>query len=413
MNGTARRIAKNTASLMMADAVSKGLLFLLIILIARNLGDVTFGKYSFTFAFTSLFVVFADFGLSTLTIREIARNREYAGKYLGNISLIKLLLSIITGIFIVISINLLDYPSDTILAVYFAGAYVIVNSFNQFLRAFFRAFEKMEYEAVTRITERILLFIAVASMLHFGYGLVPIISVFFIVSVFNFFVTIVLVLKRFVKPSYEIDLKFCRGIIKEAIPFSLAIAFSAIYFRIDTVMLSLMQSDNVVGWYSAAYQILEGGTMLSVSFVSAIFPFFSKMHNNNEKHKAAFLKAFKYLFILGIAIASFITLYADFIISFLYGAEFLNSIYTLKILSWALFLIFLEYLFSQSLYAMNMQKINMYLMGICMILNILLNLILIPIYSHNGAAIATLLTEFTLLTLSFVYVNSKLKFIPY
>ncbi|MCK5387080.1 MAG: flippase, partial [Gammaproteobacteria bacterium] len=275
---------------MMADAVSKGLLFLLIILIARNLGDVTFGKYSFTFAFTSLFVVFADFGLSTLTIREIARNREYAGKYLGNISLIKLLLSIITGIFIVISINLLDYPSDTILAVYFAGAYVIVNSFNQFLRAFFRAFEKMEYEAVTRITERILLFIAVASMLHFGYGLVPIISVFFIVSVFNFFVTIVLVLKRFVKPSYEIDLKFCRGIIKEAIPFSLAIAFSAIYFRIDTVMLSLMQSDNVVGWYSAAYQILEGGTMLSVSFVSAIFPFFSKMHNNNEKHKAAFLK---------------------------------------------------------------------------------------------------------------------------
>ena len=413
MNGTARRIAKNTASLMVADAVSKGLLFLLIILIARNLGDITFGKYSFAFAFTSLFAVFADFGLSTLTIREVARNREYASKYLGNISLIKFLLSIITGIFIVISINLLDYPLDTILAVYFAGAYVIVNSFNQFLRAFFRAFEKMEYEAVTRITERILLFIVVALMLYFGYGLVPIISVFFIVSLFNWFVTVVLVLKRFVKPSYDIDFKFCRGIIKEAIPFSLAIAFSAIYFRIDTVMLSLMQSDNVVGWYSAAYQIMEGGVMIPVSFVSAIFPYFSKMHTNNEKHKKAFLKAFKYLFILGFVIASFITLYADFIISFLYGVEFLNSIVTLKILSWALLIIFLEYLFSQSLYAMNMQKINMYLMGICMVLNILLNLILIPIYSHNGAAIATLFTELVLLVLTFIFVNSKLKLIPY
>lgn len=405
MNGTARRIAKNTASLMVADAVSKGLLFLLIILIARNLGDVTFGKYSFAFAFTSLFAVFADFGLSTLTIREIARNREYAGKYLGNISLIKLLLSIITGIFIVISINLLDYPLDTILAVYFAGAYVIVNSFNQFLRAFFRAFEKMEYEAVTRITERIILFIAVASMLHFGYGLVPIISVFFIVSVFNFFVTIVLVLKRFVKPSYDIDLKLWKEIIKEALPFGLTAVFVVIYFKIDTIMLSIMINDATVGWYNAAYNIVDGLMfVIAGSLTGALYPLMSNHYKSSNKIKEVFTKSFRLLFFVGVVVALIVTAFSDKIIFIIYGAEYANSVMALKILIWAFFIICISTVSSTLLNSAGKQKIVA--IGTCLgaILNISLNLFLIPRYSLEGAAFATVITEVFGFLIYFYYV---------
>lgn len=405
MSDTARRIAKNTASLMVADAVSKGLLFLLIILIARNLGDVTFGKYSFAFAFTSLFAVFADFGLSTLTIREIARNREYAGKYLGNISLIKLLLSIITGIFIVISINLLDYPSDTILAVYFAGAYVIVNSFSQFFRAFFRAFEKMEYEAVTRITERILLFIAVASMLHFGYGLVPIISVFFIVSVFNFFVTIVLVLKRFVKPSYDIDPKLWKEIIKEALPFGLTAVFVVIYFKIDTIMLSIMINDATVGWYNAAYNIVDGLIfVIAGSLTGALYPLMSNHYKSSNKIKEVFTKSFRLLFFVGVVVALIVTAFSDKIIFIIYGAEYANSVMALKILIWAFFIICISTVSSTLLNSAGKQKIVA--IGTCLgaILNISLNLVLIPRYSLEGAAFATVITEVFGFLIYFYYV---------
>ena len=405
MSDTTRRIAKNTASLMVADTVSKGLLFLLIILIARNLGDVIFGKYSFAFAFTSLFAVFADFGLSTLTIREVARNREYASKYLGNISLIKFLLSIVTAIFILISINLLDYPSDTILAVYFAGAYVIVNSFSQFLRAFFRAFEKMEYEAVTRITERIILFIAVVSLLYLGYGLVPILSVFFIVSVFNFFVTVVLVLKRFVKPSYDIDLKLWKEIIKEALPFGLTSVFVVIYFKIDTIMLSIMVNDATVGWYNAAYNIVDGLMfVVAGSLTGALYPLMSNHYKSSHKIREIFTKSFKLLLLVGFVVALIVTAFSDKIIFNIYGAEYANSVIALKILIWAFFIICISTVSSTLLNSAGKQKVVAIGTGLGAILNVSLNLVLIPRYGLEGAAFATVITEVSGFLIYFYYV---------
>ena len=71
-----QRIAKNTAALFTAHFVVSILGLVLSIFIARNLGDVIFGKYSFALAFTAIFAVFSDLGYNTLLIREVARDKS-------------------------------------------------------------------------------------------------------------------------------------------------------------------------------------------------------------------------------------------------------------------------------------------------------------------------------------------------
>ena len=88
---TAKRIAKNSAFIFLGDAIGAILQLILVVYLIRCLGDVTFGKYAFAFAFTSLFTILSDLGLSVLSIREIARDTSKAGEYLTNISIKELI----------------------------------------------------------------------------------------------------------------------------------------------------------------------------------------------------------------------------------------------------------------------------------------------------------------------------------
>jgi len=123
---TVQRIAKNTAALFAAQFVVSILSLVLSIVIARTLGDVIFGKYSFALAFTAIFAVFSDLGYNTLLIREVARDKSQASKYLNNVLCMRALLSLVIFALIVITINLMSYPADTKNAVYLFGIYTLI-----------------------------------------------------------------------------------------------------------------------------------------------------------------------------------------------------------------------------------------------------------------------------------------------
>jgi len=140
---TIQRIAKNTAALFAAQFVTAILSLVLAIFIARSLGDVIFGKYSFALSFTALFAVFSDLGYNTLLIREVARDKAQASKYLNNVLCMRALISLVIFAIIVITINVMSYPADTKNVVYLFGIYTLVTSFAAVFKVTFRAFEKM------------------------------------------------------------------------------------------------------------------------------------------------------------------------------------------------------------------------------------------------------------------------------
>ncbi|MCK5019646.1 MAG: polysaccharide biosynthesis C-terminal domain-containing protein, partial [Candidatus Peribacteraceae bacterium] len=130
-----------------------------------------------------------------------------------------------------------------------------------------------------------------------------------------------------------------------------------------------------------------------------------------ESLKIAYHHSFKILFYLGLPLSIGVFMVADEIILFFYGAEFVNSIVALKILAWDILLKFLYLCSSFILISTDKQKQMTIIVIVAALLNIILNLFLIPSYSYIGSGIATLITECFLLII-YLYINMRDSIIP-
>ena len=405
---TAKRIAKNSTFIFLGDAIGAILQLVLVVYLVRYLGAVTFGKYAFAFAFTSLFMIFSDLGLSVLSIREIARDTSKAGEYLTNISITKFILSLITLVLIVVTINLMHYPHDTTLAVYIIGGATVFTSLTSFFRSIFRAFERMEYEAITRIVERLLIFGSVLPVLFLGYGLIEVVSAMLIAQALIFIFTLIILIKKFTRPTLTFDLSLCKSLVKKALPFGLASVFATIIFQTDTVMLSIMKGNAVVGWYNAAYRLVMGTLFIPSAFVGAVYPTLSRYFTSSKDSlMVVYEKSFKFLFMLALPLGIGTTLLADTIIIFLYGEDFAPSIIALQILIWVASLIFIRSIVGYVLASTNKQLVDTRIAGISALLNVGLNLLLIPTYSYVGAGIASIVSQVFVFTCEFSYLQKN------
>jgi len=395
---TVQRIAKNTAVLLAATIISKVLSFFYVMYTARYLGAEGFGILSFALAFTGIFGVFSDLGLGQLTVREVARDKSLAKKYLNNISVMKAILVTITFALIAIVINLLGYPEQTIKVVYLISLSVVSNSFTGMFYSIFRAFEKMEYQSLGQILNSILMLAGALFAISQRFSVIGFASIYFIVSVIVFGYSFAVFVWKFSLPKIEVDWNFWKSTIKEALPFGLSTIFVTIYYWIDTVMLSLMKGDMVVGWYNAAYRLIIILLFIPSILNMSIFPVMSRFYvTSKDALRVAYEKYFKYMAIIGIPIGVGTTLLADRIILLIFGTEYTHSIIALQILVWSSVFIFLSGAFTRLLESSNRQIITMKVTAINALANIILNLILIPWFSYVGASIATVITEFSAL----------------
>jgi O-antigen/teichoic acid export membrane protein len=390
---TIQRIAKNIGVLFGAQVIGYILAFLYTIYIARFLGADGFGILSFALSFTAIIGILADLGLSTLLVRELARDKSLTKKYIGNITLMKLILAVFTFGMMVLTINLLNYPQQIIQVVYFIGLSVILSSFAQMFYSVFQAYEKMEYQSVGNILNNLLIFAGIFLGIALGFNVIEFSIIYLISSLIVTIYSLIICLWKFVPPTIKLEPSFWKIIIVPAIPLSLVALSSTIYFRIDSVLLSFIQGEAAVGWYNAAYKLIELLLFVPSVYTVAIFPVLSNYYSSSKKNlEFIYTKSYKYLFIVGIPIATTITVLAPEIILLLYQSGYTESILTLQILIWAIPLMFLSYTNAWIFISINKQNLLLKLTFVMMVANIILNLILIPQYSYLGAALATVIT---------------------
>lgn len=420
---TVQRIAKNTGILLAANIISGILSFFYIMYTARYLGAEGFGILSFALAFTGIFGVFSDLGLRQLTIREVARDKSLAGKYLANISVMKVILVMVTFGLITFTINLLGYPGEIIKVVYLIALFVIFESFIGMFNSIFQAFEKMEYQSLGQILNSVLMLAGAIFAIKHNFSVIGFAFLYFIASFIVLGYSLIILKWRFSNPfsvslawvpwPIGTDWSFWKSTIKEALPFGLTAIFTTIYFRIGIVILSLMKGNDVVGWYNAAYRLIFVLMFIPTALVDSIFPVISRFHvSSKDSSRVVYEKSFKYLLIIGLPIAVGTTILADKIILLIYGEEFICSIIALQILVWGALLMFLTYLLGNSLGAINRQKIVLGVTGISALVNVVLNLLLIPKFNYIGASIATVATEGVVFILLFYFVSKHLCGIP-
>lgn len=408
-----KKVGKNFGSLVFAQTITTVCWAILVILVARFLGDAEYGKMSFAQSFTGILVILADCGLNVMSIREISRNKDIAGKYLTNTIIVKVILAIIAIVSMYATINLMNYPRDTTSIVILFGIGIVINTFSQYFRSVYKAFEKMQYEAYLNTIWSLLFLTAASLLLYFNLGLIKLAYVYVISEVINLILSYVILTSKFTKPTFSIDLAFCKHLIKEAFPFSMTIFVGTIYLRIDTVMLSFMKGDAVVGWYSAACMIIYSTLIIPNVFVYSVFPLMSNLYTTSkESLQAAIEKSSKYLIIGAFFLVLVLYILSDTIISSIYGNSFNNAAIALKIISFYLPLRFVNTISGFTLSSINKEPFHALGGAIGAGVNIILNMLLIPKYSFIGAAVATLLTEVILFLMYYLLVANFFAKLP-
>ena len=407
---TVQRIAKNTGVLAISQIITSILGFFLLIYIARYLGEVGFGKYSFAVSFTALFTIVASLGMNNYIIRELARNKELTNEYLTNVSGIKLLLSFLAFGFIVLTINIMDYPQDTTNAVYLFGVYMILTSFALTFRAIFQAYERMEYNAAVMVIAQIILISLVLFVLFSGYGLIELAYVYIFVGIADVTLSFSIVLIKIAKPKLTIDFSLWKTLIIGSIPFGLNALFGVLFFRIDTVMLSVLKGDAAVGIYNAAYVPLLALGVIPTVFISALYPVMSRYFVSSKDSLETFTGlSSKYMAIIGFPIAMGCFVLANRIIALFYLDQFSASIIAFQILAFFIPLRFVSSITGTLLTSIDRQSIRTVSVGLCALFNIVLNVALIPYLSYVGASIATVLSEVLLYFVFIYYINKHYK----
>jgi len=379
----------------MSEGVNKGLMFFLMVLIARYLNVEGYGNFSFALSFTILFSILADLGLTTLTIRDVSKNKNLAKKYLDNISTIKLFLGFLSFGLIFILIKIMNKSQDIELLVYLFALYIIINSLNEFFRSIFRAFEQMQYDCLSKIIQGTIIFAFGFFFIINRYDVFLIAGSFVFGTLASFIITIILIIRRYTFFEFKLDFKEWKFFLNEGIILGLASLSVLLFSHIDKVMLGIMNSNLEVGYYSASYKILEIVIFLAVIFSQAIFPRLASLSRESEKAFAKFIRKIKYIyFVTPIFIISFILIFSNEIVNFLYGKTYQSSILILKWLSLTIIPVFLNNFYGNIFIVLNKQRIYLYGTLLGLLGNVVFNIILIPFYGAIGASIATFISEF-------------------
>lgn len=407
-------VARNTAFITMAFVGQKIISFVYFTLIARQIGALDTGKYFFALSFTTIFVVFIDLGLTQVLIREGARIKEKIQDYFSSIILVKILLAVLTYASTVIVINLLGYSVEIKHLVYLSAVTMVFDSIHLSIYGVLRAIGNLKYEAYGIVGSQLLTLILGSYFLYTGKPLIYLILAFTVPSFINVcFAGIILWRKYQIKLSPKIDWDVIRLFSKIALPFALAGIFARVYSYIDSILLSKLVGVVAVGWYSIAYKITFAFQFIPLALVASIYPRFSEYFSNDKGRLSILLeRSTKYLLIIVLPIVVGISILAKDIVLSIYSTDYLNSILPLKILLISLIFSFISFPLGAFLNACNKQSTQTAIVFVVMVLNILLNLLLIPIFGVVGASVSAL-TGNILLTIFGYYFVSKISIVSY
>ena len=392
---TAAAIAKNTVFISFGEIGTRIFSFLLVVAIARYLGDIGLGAFAFAFAFTDLLLNLADLGMPMYIAREIAKNKQSASAYLSNVLGLRLLifpLMLIAGLAFAFLTG--ARTQETWLVIMLATAGTGLSFLTDPFRMVFLAHERGAYYSTLIIFERLMFTAAGLVLLLKGYGLVPVLVTFVIAQFVSLLTTSYVVRKKFADFSIKFDRKFIFTTVKNSLPFGISNFLRMIYQRLDTLMISAFAGFAATGWYGAAYRITESLRFIPLVVVNAVFPAMSRLHTQSKDYvKALYEKTFYYMLIAALPMAVGLNMVASRVILFFYGQQFSPSIIALQLLVVAEALLFLHYIMGFLLNAIDKQHLFTIVTAIYAAANVVLNLIFIPKYSYVGAGTVAVITQ--------------------
>lgn len=436
---TARKVLSSTLVQVIGKVFIAVLGLLSNKMLAVYLNPAERGLYEVVYNVLALVGIVADMGLYTIALREISSKKENLDKIIGNILSIRntlCILSFVITFFAVLLIPSLQQGPMFVWALVIASAGTMFALLNGTVTSVLQAVYEMKHATIAQVLGKFvsLIMMAAAMFLVFtkpdpAYSYATDFEAFQWLFIAGLVGNIIMYIytryhvKKHTKIKYRFDFAYWKEIVWHAFPYGLALVLSTLYFKIDIFLIQMMIPGDYgleqVSFYAAPVKIVEIFSVLSQFFLNALLPILTIYVLNKDKRLNSLIqRSFEFLLALaapivtiGVALAYSIInatntdIYLSRIAEGFYGSDAV-----LQLIIWSVLFSFLNSLFNYILIALHKQK-KLIIINLCSLtFNIVLNIILIPIYGIFGCALATVLTEIVVLTLSVIYARKYISF---
>ena len=379
-------------------------------------------EYGFYFAilnFSFLFNILLDLGITNFNNRNIAQNAQLLTKHFSGIAIIKFLLASLYLVVTFAAGYFVGYDSRQFHFLIFMSANQFLLSFILYLRSNISGLQLFKTDSILSVLDRVLMIIFCSVLIwgNFTIGTFQI-EWFLYSQTAAYFVTfficlgIVMLKAKFKRPTWNVP--FFLLILKQSFPFAVLILLMTFYNRIDSVMLERMleNGNEHAGIYAAAYRLLDAFNMIAYLFAVILLPLFSKMLKTKENIFPIIKTSFSLLFIFSSYVAVFSAFFGEQLMQAMYHSHAHESAEVFRILMFCFIPVSATYIFGTLLTANgSLKKLN--IIAFCgMLLNVALNLIVIPKYQGQGAASVSVLTQGVTAALQLIYVVILFKIKP-
>lgn len=358
--------------------------------VARYLGAEQYGLLNYATAFVALFSSIATLGLNGIVVRDLVRDPNTANSTLGTAFLLQLIGGLMSFCFAIYAISFAREDDSLAKLIVSILGFTLIFKATNVVKYWYESHVQSKYIVVVEnsvfalfLAVKIVLILLKATLIAFVWAAL---------WESAFVATGLLAIYTWTGgklTAWEARLQRARTLLKDSWTLIFSGLAVMIYMRIDQIMLGQMLDDKVVGVYSVAVRLSEFWYFIPMSIVSSTFPALMKS-SNQASFERDFQRLFDLMFIIALILAITITVLSEPIVNVLYGTDFEGSAPILSVYGWVLVFAFLGVPAGRWYLYANLQLLAFYRTITGALLNIILNMQLIPVYGPIGSAYATL-----------------------
>lgn len=388
-----RKYLANTSWLMGERVIRMVVSLFVGIYVIRFLGPERFGILSYVLSFVLLFSPLLHLGHREIIVLDLVKSPEKRDLILGSAILLRLGGSVLLLGGVSVGIQFVENDQQTLLMIVIISVGIMFQSW-ELVDYYFQSQVQSKYTVWAQTIQLIVVSLCKLSLIFWQASLFWFVIVFSIEYVILAILYLIMYIWRVGWfPIRRCNLKYTQKLLKNSLPLLFSTMAIMIYMKIDQIMLKELVGPASVGIYSAAVKLCEVWYQFPVLIAGSYYPvIIAAKASNSELYYSYLQKLYSFLIWGAIAIAIPTTIFSDWIIHNLYGNEFAKSVVILQIYAWASVFVFMGVANHKWLLIENCQKYILLTTLLGMVINIVCNMILIPLYGASGAAVASLIS---------------------
>jgi len=384
----------NNAAWLIGGKIAQMAISLIVgVITARYLGPSNYGLIGYATAYTAFFNAFCTLGINSLLVKEFIDNPQKEGTIIGTSLVFRAISSLMSAFVIISIVCFIDSGETTTIAVVALCSIGVVFNVFEVFNYWFQAHLRSKITAMATLLAyfvtsvyKIILIIMGKSVILFAFAT----SVDYICIAIFLFIAYIKSGGKKLNFSWE----YGKNLLSRSYYFILPGIMVAVYGQVDKLMLKQMISKTEVGYYSTAVAVCGMWCFVLSAVIDSVYPSIMQANGKDEElFKTRNRQLYAFVFYISMFVSVMFLIFSPLVIKILYGAEYSGAVAPLRIITWYTAFSYLGVARNAWIVCKDKQKYLKYIYIGAAVMNVILNIIFIPIWGASGAAVASLAAQ--------------------